>query len=251
MSWYDENYKRRIPIVVDGSGHTGANAQVVFNVPSDYDDFWENIRSDGNDIVVTDKSGDTKVVFEKGFVFSTRTLSIKVFQILTDEESSMHVIYLYWDFETETTDHGTSVTIVSSLNGYIYLGAPFGNVVNFQSRSGLSTVPTTIFQKDPDEEIDVWFPASQLLAPRSLPFNERLDFKGISSTKVEVLDSTPTNQTAMFTLGDTRVINGWIRYRIKAGSDNTDYVIRSIVVTTDSEKLIQSALLQVRKLLPS
>ena len=55
----------------------------------------------------------------------------------------------------------------------------------------------------------------------------------------------------MFTLGDTRVINGWIRYRIKAGSDNTDYVIRSIVVTTDSEKLIQSALLQVRKLLPS
>ena len=251
MSWYDENYKRRIPIIVDGSGHTGANAQVVFNVPDDFDDFWENIRSDGNDIIVTDKSGDTKVTFEKQLVFSTRTLSIKVFQITTSEESSMHIIYLYWDFAAETTDHGTSVTIVSALNGYIYLGAPFGNIVNTRGRAGLSTVPTTILQKDPDEEIDVWFPVSQLLAPRSLPFNERLDFKGISSTKVEVLDSTPTNQTAMYILADTRAINGWLRYRIKAGSANTNYVIRSIVVTTDQEKFIQSTLLQVRKLLPS
>ena len=251
MSWYSDDYKRRVPIIVDGSTHTGANAQVSFNVPDDFDDFWNNIRSDGNDIVVTDKNGDALVLFEKAFVYSTRTLSINVFQILTDEESSMHVIYLYWDYPDETTDHSTSVTIVSALSGYIYLGGPFGKIVQSINQNTLSTIPTTIFSKDPDELIDVWFPYNHLLARRSLPYNEKLDFKGVQSINVEVLDSTPTNQTGMYALEETRIINGWVRLRIKSGTADTDYVIRCIIVTTDSEKYIQSALLQVRKLLPS
>lgn len=251
MSWYNDDYKRRMPIVVDGSGHTGSNAQVQFNVPSDWDDFWDNIRSDGNDIVVTDKSGDSIVQFEKGFNYSNRSLSINVFQITTTEESSMHLMYIYWDYPDETTDHETPVTIVTALTGYIYLGSPFGNVVNFQTRSGLSTVPTTIFQKDPDEKIDIWFPVSQLLAPRSLPYNERLDFKGVESFEIEVLNSGGVDQTAMYALEESRVINGWIRTRIQAGSTDTDYVIRLIIKSTDSEIFVLSSLLQVKKLLPS
>ena len=133
MSWYNDDYKRRMPIVVDGSGHTGANAQVQFNVPSDWDDFWNNIRSDGNDIVVTDKNGDSIVQFEKGFNYGNRSLSINVFQIATTEESSMHLMFIYWDYPDETTDHETPVTIVSALNGYIYLGDPFGYVVNLKN----------------------------------------------------------------------------------------------------------------------
>lgn len=251
MSWYNDDYKRRMPIVVDGSGHTASNAQVQFNVPSDWDDFWNNIRSDGNDIVVTDKTGDSIVQFEKGFNYSNRSLSINVFQITTTEESSMHLMYIYWDYPDETTDHETPVTIITALTGYIYLGSPFGNVVNFQTRSGLSTVPTTIFQKDPDEKIDVWFPVSQLLAPRSLPYNERLDFKGVESFEIEVLNSGGVDQTAMYALEESRVINGWIRTRIQAGSTDTDYVIRLIIKSTDSEIFVLSSLLQVKKLLPS
>jgi len=251
MSWYDDNYSRRMPITVDGSGHTGANAQVQFNVPSDWDDFWDNIRSDGNDIVVTDKSGDALVQFEKGFNYSNRSLSINVFQITTTEESSMHLMYIYWDYPEETTDHETPVTIVTALTGYIYLGSPFGNIVNVGNKSSLSTVPTTIIQKDPSEKIDIWFSYAQLLAPRSLPYNERLDFKGIESFEIEVLNSGGTDQTAMYALNESRAINNWVRTRIQAGSDDTDYVVRLIIKSTDSEIFVLSTLLQVRKLLPS
>ena len=99
--------------------------------------------------------------------------------------------------------------------------------------------------------MDIWFPVSQLLAPRSLPYNERLDLRGIDYIDVNVLDSSAANQTAMYALGESRIISGWVRARIQAGSDNTDYVIRLKVFTSDNEVFILSCLLQVRKLLPS
>ena len=55
----------------------------------------------------------------------------------------------------------------------------------------------------------------------------------------------------MYALEESRVINGWIRTRIQAGSTDTDYVIRLIIKSTDSEIFVLSTLLQVKKLLPS
>ena len=251
MSWFDDDYKRRIPITVDGSAHTGSTAQVEIDVPSDWDDFWDNILVNGYDIVVTDKSGDNILDFEKVYTYSTRSLTIKVNQISTTEENSMHVMYLYWDNPDETTFHETPVSIISALDGEIYLGAPFGNIVNANNRSNLSTVPTTIFQKDPDEKLDIWFPYAQLLATRGLPYNERLNFKGLQSVKIEALDSSSVNQTSLFALNETRVINNWVRIRVKSGTNDTDYVIRLIMTNTDLEVFILTTLLQVRKLLPS
>ena len=251
MSWFNDDYKRRIPITVDGSSYTGSAAQVEIEVPSDWDDFWDNIQENGYDIVVTDKSGDNILDFQKVYTYSTRSLLIKVNQISTTEEESMHVIYLYWDYPDESTLHETPVSIVSALDGEIYLGAPFGNIVNANNRSNLSTVPTTIFQKDPDEKLDIWFPYAQLLATRGLPYNERLNFKGLQSVKIEALDSSGVNQTSLFALEETRVINNWIRIRVKSGSSDTDYVIRLIMTNTDLEVFILTTLLQVRKLLPS
>tara|TARA_Y100000592_G_scaffold14033_1_gene19866 strand:+ start:9257 stop:10012 length:756 start_codon:yes stop_codon:yes gene_type:complete len=251
MTWYDSNYKRRMPIAVDGSAHTGASAQVSFNVPSDWDDFWENIRSDGKDIVVTDKLGN-KSLFEKGFIFSSRTLSINVHGFLTPDESSIHLLWLYWDYSDESVDHETTVTIVSALSGYIYLGAPFGRIVSgLDSTNYLTTVPTNIFSKDPDEQVDVWFPYTQLLSQRSLPYNEKLDYKAIQSLHIQVLDSSGANQTSLYDQTDTRIINGWVRVRIKSGSIDNDYVIRLHLITSDDETYVQVALLQVRKILPT
>lgn len=251
MTWYDSNYKRRMPIAIDGSAHTGSTAQVSFNVPSDWDDFWDNIRTDGKDIVVTDKLGN-KALFEKGYVYSTRSLSINVHGFSTPDENSTHLMWLYWDYSEETVDHEVTVTIVSALNGYIYLGAPYGRIVSgLDSTNFLTTVPTSIFSKDPDEEIDIWYPYSQLLSQRSLPYNEKVDYKAIRSSKVEVLDSSGVNQTSLFDSTDTRYINGWVRIRIKAGTTDTDYVVRLIIQTSDDEVYIQPALLQVRKILPS
>lgn len=251
MSWYNADFKRRLPLVIDTSTTAKGTIEFSFALPEDYDDFWDNVRSDGFDVVLADKNGEP-FTFER-FTFSTttRTSLFRVAGHTIDGNNVMHVIYVYWDNPDQSTDLSTSVTTTSPKTVYAYLGAPFGNIVNFQTRSGLSTVPTTIFQKDPDEKIDIWFPISQLLAPRALPYNERLDFKGVNYLDINVLDSSSVNQTTMYALSETRIISGWVRTRIQAGTADTDYVVRLEVFTSDSEVFILSCLLQVRKLLPS
>ena len=58
-------------------------------------------------------------------------------------------------------------------------------------------------EKDPDEDIDVWFPVSQLLSPRALASSEKLDFKLINYYDFEVLDSSSVSQS-MILLNETK-----------------------------------------------
>lgn len=252
MSWFNKDFKRRLPLVIDTSTTSkGPPIEFSFGVPEDYDDFWDNVRTDGFDVVLTDKNGEAFTFNRFTWNTTTRESLFRVAGFNVSEGNVMHVIFIYWDNPDQSVDLSSTVTTTSPKTTFAYLGAPFGNVVNFQTRSGLSSVPTTIFQKDPDEKIDIWFPVSQLLAPRSLPYNERLDFKGIDYINVNVLDSSDANQTAMYALSETRIIAGWVRARVQAGTADTDYVVRLKVFTSDSEVFILSCLLQVRKLLPS
>ena len=251
MSWFNKDFKRRLPLVIDTSATSKGTIEFSFGVPEDYDDFWDNVRTDGFDVVLTDKNGEAFTFNRFTWNTTTRESLFRVAGFSMTEGNVMHVIFIYWDNPDQSVDLSSTVTTTSPKTTFAYLGAPFGNVVNFQTRSGLSSVPTTIFQKDPDEKIDIWFPVSQLLAPRSLPYNERLDLKGIDYINVNVLDSSDANQTAMYALSETRIIAGWVRARVQAGTADTDYVVRLKVFTSDNEVFILSCLLQVRKLLPS
>ncbi len=55
----------------------------------------------------------------------------------------------------------------------------------------------------------------------------------------------------MYALEETQIIAGWIRVRVQAGSNNTDYVVRALIYSSDAEVFIIPCLLQVRQLLPS
>jgi hypothetical protein len=251
MSWYDVDFKRRMPIAIDTSLTSSGSFQFALTIPSSWDDFWDNVLTNGYDAVITDENGDNVATFERvTWNVSTRTGTFRCNFGTVKAANVIHQGWLYWDNPSASSDLSVSVAISSPVNAYIYLGAPFKNVVNLASQSGLSTVPTTIIQKDPDELIDVWFPVAQLLAPRSLPSEEKLDFKLVNYYDFEVLDSAGST-VAMVSLGETRSINGWVRTRITGGTADTDYVIRCIVQNTDLEKFILSSLLQVRKLLPT
>ena len=104
---------------------------------------------------------------------------------------------------------------------------------------------------DEDEKIDIWYPVSQLLAPASLSYNKKLEFKAINYIDVQVLNSAGANQPSMYALSETRIVAGWIRVRIQQGTNNTDYVVRALITNSDLETYIIPCLLQVRTLLPT
>ena len=251
MTWYEDNFKRRMPIAIDSSLVTTGSIQFEITIPTYWDDFWDNVRSDGFDVHLVDQNGVGMTFQRLTWNTSTKAASFRSTYGAIKAASVIHTVFLYWDAADETVDPSSSVVSSSPLNGRVYLGAPFGNIVNLQSRSGLSTVPTTIFQKDPDELVDIWFPISQLLAPSQLPINKRLEFLFVNYIDMEVLNSAGADQASMYVLTDTRIINGWVKVRVQAGSDNTDYVVRLIIQDTNLQKFVLSNLLQVRKILPS
>ena len=253
MTWYNENYKRRMPVTIDGSATTSSTVQFTFLVPDDWDDFWDNIKDTGIDVVLTKRDG-TLLSFERfSFTYSTRTCLLRADNLPVNGEYAIHVIWLYWDYADETVDQSTSQTMVGSpLTASVYLGAPFGRIVNLTTINNVFTSQNmTVFSKQPEEIVDIWYPINHLLTPRSLSYNERLDYIGIDYILVEVINSSSVNQPSMYALEETKLINGFIKIRVKSGTTDTDYVVRCIIVCTDSEKYIQSSLLQVKKLLPT
>ena len=251
MSWFDKDFKRRMPLMVNTSTTPKGSYDFHYQVPEDWDDFWDNVLVNGYDVVITDKSG-ARVIFERfTWNHTTRQGFFRVANATAEEANVMHVIYIYWNNPDQIVDFSSSVTTTSPKIAHAFLGSPYKNIVNLGSNQGLSTTPTTIIQKEPSEKIDIWFPVSQILSPRALPYNERLDYKSVSYIETEVVNSSNINQPTMYALEETRIIAGWIKLRIQDGAADTDYVVRAIIKNNDNEVYILSCLLQVRQLLPS
>ena len=257
MTWFNKDFKRRMPLMINTSLLAGgASIQANITIPAEWDDFWNNVidtgGTSGYDVVITDEKG-LQLPFQRvTWTPATRTGVFRANHSTAKASNVIHFLFVYWNNPDQSVDLSSVVgAIGTAVPAFGYLGAPYKNIVNLGSNQGLSTTPTTIIQKDPDEKIDVWFPVSQLLAPRTTPYNERLDFKSIEYLDAEVLNNSGVNQAGMYALSETRIIAGWIKLRIQQGVDNNDYVIRAKIHTSDLELYILTCLLQVRKLLPT
>ena len=249
--WFDSNYKRRVPVninVDDGSG--GVSVDVSFYVPSDFDAFWDVIRSDGKDVVLCGKDG-VKVAYQlKTFDYANKIMEIEG-DAITQIGSRINVMWLYFNFPAEGTDHQTAFSSVSPKSGSIYLGGPSGpNIVGPLNSKSVVNTPLVTITKDPDDEIDVWFSTSGLFEKRVYPTNKRKIMGGPGYFEVESLDSEGADSTDRYDYVLTRYIQGWVRVRAKAGSDDTDYALRCLVRSDSGTLHVLSCLIKVRKLLP-
>ena len=252
MTWYEDNFKRRMPIAIDTSSvSSGVAIQFQITIPTYWDDFWDNVRSDGFDVHLVDQNGNI-LTFERlsGWNVSTRTGQFRANHGTSKASNVIHTAFIYYDASDESTDSSSSVPSATPLNAYVYLGSPFGNIVSLQDKSNLSTTPVSVFQKDPDEIVDIWYPIAQLLAPSQLPINKRLSFLFVEYIDMEILNSSGVDQVSMYGVSTIRIINNWIKVRVQSGASDTDYVVRLIINDTNNQKFILSSLLQIRKLLP-
>ena len=144
MSWYNKDFKRRVPFLIDCSSTSAGAIDFTVTIPTEYDDFWNNTRSDGFDVVITDYTGQQLAFQRLTWNPATPRGIFQVSGYTLPASNTMLVGYVYWDNPDQSSDLSTSVSVSSAKLGQIYLGAPFGNIINLQSRSGLSTVPTTI-----------------------------------------------------------------------------------------------------------
>ena len=220
MTWYNAEYRRRQIVGIDATGGTGVSGtiDVEFQVPQDWDEFWNNIRSDFKDVVVTDSEGNLANFARKaGANYSTRTLTLQIDALSIKNDDSFCVAYIYYFQPDETTDHSTSVTIDSPKLGHIMLSAPHSRVVSQPASQSALDAPVQSFIKASTDEVHVFFLINRNFAKRLSPYNERNDQEGIEYVDVKSYDSSGTDSSARYDIRDTRIGNGFVRASFKAG----------------------------------
>ena len=253
MTWFNEEYRRRQIVGINATGGTGISGtiDVSFLVPADWDDFWDNIRSDFKDVVVTDSQGRLVQFRRKsGANYSTRTLTLQVDGLNIKNDDSFCVVYLYFFNPDETSDQSDTVTIDSPKTGYIMLSAPHSRIVSQASTSSALDTPVQSFVKSSVDEVHVFFVINQNFAKRFAPYNERNDEEGIEYIDVKSYDDSGTDSTERYDIRDTRIGNGFVRASFKAGTDGDSYAIAIQVYTTLGQLFEIRAILRVIDLLP-
>lgn len=253
MTWYKEDYRRRQIIAINATGGVGsaADIDVEVQIPEDWDDFWENIRSDFKDVVVSTSTGEEVAFARKaGANYSTRTLTLQIDRLSIKNDDSFAVAYVYYYNPDETTDHSDSVTITSPKTGHILLSAPHSRVVSQPASQSALDAPVQSFVKGSNDEVHVYFLINQNFAKRLSPYNERNDEEGIDYVNVYSYDSSGTNATARYTESETRIGNGFVRATYKAGDSGSDYAIAIQISTTLGQLFEMRAILRVIDLLP-
>jgi len=249
--WWNEEYIYRQPVTIDFSTVTTSTSDVTITVPPDWDLFWDTIRSDFKDVVLTDSNGTLLDFQRRSANYSTQLLVLEINDLDVAENNCIQQIFLFYGYADESTDHSTTFSTSSPKNGFIHLGAPLLRIVEGYGLVPTSNQPVQTFVKSTDEEIDVYFSIQGLLASRITEANGRLLFEEITHVFVNSLDSSGTNAVERYDIRETRFMNGYIRVRSKAGSDDTNYALALKVHTTTLQLYDIRCLIKVKDLLPS
>lgn len=252
MSWYEKDYRRRQIIAIDCTGGSSGSAtiDVTVEIPKDWDDFWENIRSDFKDVVLTDSNG-LLVDFKRSSAnYSTRTLTMQINDLDIDNANSTQACYLYFFNPDETVDHAVTFTATSPKTGEILLSMPHSRIVSQQDSQSALDTPLQSFNKNVGDTVHVFFMISKGFAKRIAPYNERNDQEGLMYATVNAYNSSGEAVPTLFDARLLRFGNGFVRATFTAGTTGTDYAIAINCYTTLGQVFQLRAILRVIDLLP-
>ena len=256
MTWYNSNWKRRYPVTVNvlGGAESAGDHDVQIIFPSDWDDFWDNIRADGFDIIVTDSLGTLQTFHRTTYNYANRSLTLSAQAVTFANRNSMNVVYVYFNNPDQSSDLQSAFVPSGAKAGKIYLNAPSNRIVSQPSQRTGSSTPNYVFSKTSDDELYIWFRIASLLGSRISPYNDKLDFESLDYVKIQSLDAAGSNDAARYNDTLTAFVPGYVGVYCKAGSNNTDYTvvceIRTVATGPFNQTISLRALLQIRDLLP-
>jgi hypothetical protein len=245
MSWFNENWKRRQPFAVDNTGGAGT-IDVELVIPPEWDDFWENVQVDGDDVRVCLADGSVVASYKlAAWTHATRSGTIHVDNVVPGDADCIPLLWLYWDNAAAPSGAAT-FTVAAPKPSLLSLAGPKGNVIRAKQERPDVAKPSSTVTKQTTETIHVWVDMSGQLERRSKAHNGTPLLDEIRWVKLQVLLSG-VDQTAMYNESRIRFVHpGWVLIEISGGTTATDYTISLTVDTTEGQRLNPRALLKVR-----
>lgn len=247
MSWMDKNWTHRAAVAVDNSAASATQEDVTITLPSEWPEFWGNVKSAGEDVRVTDADGVTLEAYKLvSFNSTTRTGTIQVDAVglvdlsLSNAAVASVMVWVYWGNAAAASTAATFTISASPKTGHIQVGTPGSGsqrVVMARPETPGSTNPRTEVHKMSGETIHLWWNLAGALASRHIPSQGSRTFEEIHNVRYS-LETAGNPVGAMAAAVDTRFAGpGWVRTTIKAGASGTNYVAILLVEFTEGRSL--------------
>ena len=263
--YYSTDRLRRYPILVPLSGSAGPHdVKVVIPPKGDY--MWNALTSgspDGEDLTIKGPNGydDTTCKRTGAGESGNLTISSEAGEIYVDDytwtgaSSPDHgVLWAYWKMSSPTDEAG-SFTSTSPVTGEFAVLAKPADAPTFSSR--IDTVSRQRdLEKDPGEEIYVWFRVDEHLGKRAHAYSNLRLGVGIQWLSYAVTRGGSAEATMKDVNNTVYVVDGktgehYIGVTVKAGTAGWHTMCELTLGLTDNQTIILAAEVRVKNIVES
>ena len=242
MGWFDADFSRRFPVVLDGSAATAGTVDATISLPALPAEFWATIQSDADDVRVSDASGTVGIDYDlESLNTSAKTVTIELDSLTHHATNTITVVWVYFG-DADATNLEDGITTSSPLTGYTLFTGPGEEPIYSLGSPAGTTAPVNRRQKRAAEAIFVWFavgPFGDLAYPyedRALPPEGPQSLSSVA-TAVAGYVGTVTAATSSIRLYQAPSGEVFARVTASGGATANLYDLVLTVVTTEGRTL--------------
>lgn len=251
-TWWDDDFPFRVSVMLDGS-FSGANRDGEISIPTDWDEFWDNVgdTTNGYDIVIVDPGTNQPATFQlQSFTFANRDCVIELDGLAVQYEARH--FWLYWGYAS-ATDASTTFTPAGTIqNGYVELGGPArADLYVTAGADAVGSQPPYELVKHSAEDATIWVDFGPLLRTRLRAHNGSKGFETIDYASYEVEDAGTPAPSLKNDAGIRILAGRLVGFPITGGTAGTDYTATLAISTTLGRVLNETVLVTVQDLADS
>ena len=238
MRWFDEDFSKRFPIVLDGSATAAGSVDATIALTGTAAEFWATVQADVDDIRIARADGLAGISYDlESLSYAGKTVTIELDGLTHHVTNTMTVVWAYFGDE-DAVDGQDGFVTSSPLTGYTLFTGPGDEPVYALGSPVGATTPVNRRQKRSTETIHVWFAVG--------PFGELgypYEGRGDASEGPQSLAAIPPAPGTLVALtSSTRLYQDaagqvFARFTVSAGTTATDYDVVLSVVTTEGRTL--------------
>jgi len=157
MRWYDADFSKRFPIVLDGSATAAGAVDAEIALTGTAAEFWATVQADVDDIRMARADGLAGISYDlESLNYSAKTVTVELDGLTHHVTNTMTVVWAYFG-DADAVDGQDGFTTSSPLTGYTLFTGPGDATVYALGSPVGATTPVDRRQKRCTETIFVWF----------------------------------------------------------------------------------------------
>lgn len=157
MRWFDEDFSKRFPIVLDGSATAAGSVDAQIALTGTAAEFWATVQADVDDIRIARADGLAGISYDlESLSYANKTVTIELDGLTHHVTNTMTVVWAYFGDE-DAVDGQDGFTTSSPLTGYTLFTGPGDEPVYSLGSPAGTTAPINRRQKRSTETVFLWF----------------------------------------------------------------------------------------------